>query len=104
MELFAERAAAAVPGFALDAGVCGTVAEVCRRLDRLPLALELAATRLRTLDIQELARRLDDRFQLLSNGPTAAHWRPLRRSAREAASMSGRCWRRSPAWWTPRSS
>ncbi|UBU08463.1 BTAD domain-containing putative transcriptional regulator [Nonomuraea gerenzanensis] len=72
MELFAERAAAAVPGFTLDAGVSGTVAEVCRRLDGLPLALELAATRLRTLDLQELARRLDDRFQLLSTGHRGA--------------------------------
>ncbi|MEV4808182.1 BTAD domain-containing putative transcriptional regulator [Nonomuraea sp. NPDC049421] len=71
-ELFVERAAAAVPGFALDADISAIVAEVCRRLDGLPLALELAATRLRTLDIRELARRLDDRFQLLSTGHRGA--------------------------------
>ncbi|GAA2841290.1 BTAD domain-containing putative transcriptional regulator [Nonomuraea rubra] len=72
MELFAERAAAAVPGLALDASIAGTVAEVCRRLDGLPLALELAATRLRTLDVRELARRLDDRFAVLSTGHRGA--------------------------------
>ncbi|MET8864871.1 BTAD domain-containing putative transcriptional regulator [Nonomuraea sp. NPDC004580] len=72
MQLFAERASAAVPGFELDAGIAGTVAEVCRRLDGLPLALELAAMRLRTLDIRELARRLDDRFAVLSTGHRGA--------------------------------
>ncbi|MFI6477081.1 BTAD domain-containing putative transcriptional regulator [Nonomuraea sp. NPDC050663] len=56
-ELFAERAAVE-PG--------GIVAEICRRLDCLPLALELAATRVRALGLEELARRLDDRFATLS--------------------------------------
>ncbi|WP_433517926.1 BTAD domain-containing putative transcriptional regulator [Nonomuraea sp. CA-143628] len=72
MELFVERAAAAVPSFAVDDGTREAVAEICRRLDGLPLALELAATRLRVLDVGELARRLDDRFQLLSTGHRCA--------------------------------
>ncbi|WP_440582134.1 ATP-binding protein, partial [Streptomyces flavofungini] len=64
MSLFAERAAAAAPGFSLD-GHEDAVAEICRRLDGIPLALELAATRVRSLGVAELAARLDDRFRLL---------------------------------------
>jgi hypothetical protein len=48
------------------------VADICRRLDGLPLAIELAAARIRTLPIQELARRLDDRFRLLTSGARTA--------------------------------
>ncbi|MGW1236084.1 BTAD domain-containing putative transcriptional regulator [Streptomyces californicus] len=62
VELFVQRAAAAVPGFALDADNAAAVSTVCRRLDGIPLALELVASRLRTLSPQELAARLDDRF------------------------------------------
>ncbi|MFI0897156.1 BTAD domain-containing putative transcriptional regulator [Streptomyces sp. NPDC020983] len=75
--LFAERAAAVRPGAAPHAG--GTpgngsaaedeaVTEICRRLDGLPLAIELAAARLRALTPQQIARRLDDRFRLLTSG------------------------------------
>ncbi|QNE19942.1 tetratricopeptide repeat protein [Kribbella qitaiheensis] len=63
--LFLERAAAATPGFANDPEA---VAAICRRLDGIPLALELAATRVRALGVQELAARLDDRFRLLAGG------------------------------------
>ena len=68
VRLFAARAAAAAPGFALDAGNAAVVARICRTLDGIPLALELAATRVRTLGAHELLARLDDRFGLLSSG------------------------------------
>jgi predicted ATPase/DNA-binding SARP family transcriptional activator len=64
VKLFVERAAAAVPGFALDAGNAAAVAAICRRLDGIPLALELVASRLRTLSPEQLAACLDDRFTL----------------------------------------
>ena len=67
-ELFADRAAAALPGFVMD----DYGKEICRRLDGLPLALELAAARLRTLPVRELAQRLDDRFRLLTGGSRTA--------------------------------
>ncbi|GAA2389526.1 hypothetical protein GCM10010404_53290 [Nonomuraea africana] len=66
MELFAARAAAAAPGFALDEESAPWVAAICARLDGLPLALELAAARVRALGARGVAERLDDRFQLLS--------------------------------------
>ncbi|MFW6720092.1 BTAD domain-containing putative transcriptional regulator [Streptomyces sp. MAR4 CNY-716] len=72
VRLFSERAAAAAPGFAVDAANAAAVATVCRRLDGIPLALELAATRVRALGVHELAARLDDRFRLLSAGPRDA--------------------------------
>ncbi|MEI5035830.1 BTAD domain-containing putative transcriptional regulator [Streptomyces sp. S1A(2023)] len=62
VELFVRRAAAAAPGFVLDADNAEAVATICRRLDGIPLALELVASRLRTLSPHELAARLDDRF------------------------------------------
>ncbi|MGP3989215.1 AfsR/SARP family transcriptional regulator [Streptomyces sp. 3N207] len=68
VELFVARAAAAAPGFALDAGNARDVAVICRRLDGIPLALELAATRVRALGVRELVHRLDDRFRLLATG------------------------------------
>ncbi|MDT0445382.1 BTAD domain-containing putative transcriptional regulator [Streptomyces johnsoniae] len=68
VELFAARAAAAAPGFVLTDENEATVATVCRRLDGIPLALELAATRVRALGVRELAARLDDRFALLGSG------------------------------------
>jgi len=66
--LFAERAHAADPGFELTGGNAAAVAEICRRLDGLPLALELAAARVRLLPPQALASRLDERFGLLTGG------------------------------------
>ncbi|MFH8974650.1 BTAD domain-containing putative transcriptional regulator [Streptomyces sp. NPDC017890] len=68
VELFAARAAAAAPGFVLDASNADTVAAICRRLDGIPLALELAATRVRALGVHGLQQRLDDRFRLLDVG------------------------------------
>jgi predicted ATPase/DNA-binding SARP family transcriptional activator len=72
VRLFVARAAAAARGFALDAENGPAVAQLCRRLDGIPLALELAATRVRTLGVRELVARLDDRFRLLTTGPRGA--------------------------------
>jgi predicted ATPase/DNA-binding SARP family transcriptional activator len=72
VRLFAERAAAVVPEFALDPTTVHDVVEVVRRLDGLPLALELAAARLRTLPLPELATGLSDRFRLLTGGNRSA--------------------------------
>jgi predicted ATPase/DNA-binding SARP family transcriptional activator len=72
VELFVDRARAVRPGF-FPAGPAGDVIEeICRRLDGLPLAVELAAARLRALPLATLAERLDDRFRLLSHGARTA--------------------------------
>jgi predicted ATPase/DNA-binding NarL/FixJ family response regulator len=79
VRLFAGRAAAVLPGFTLDAGNGTAVAGVCRALDGIPLAVELAAVRLRSLSPGQILSRLDSRFQLLSGGGPAAvpHHRTL---------------------------
>ncbi|MEV5594513.1 BTAD domain-containing putative transcriptional regulator [Streptomyces sp. NPDC052496] len=71
LRLLAERGAAARPGFRTedDPAAC---AEICRRLDGLPLAIELAAARLRALTPRQIAERLDDRFRLLGGGSRTA--------------------------------
>ncbi|AHH17592.1 serine/threonine-protein kinase PknK [Nocardia nova SH22a] len=73
--LFCERAAAAVPGFRLDEQNRSSVAQICARLDGLPLAIELAAARLRSLSPQQIVQHLDDRFALLTQGSRAASTR-----------------------------
>ncbi|NIH84175.1 ATP-binding protein [Amycolatopsis granulosa] len=80
--LFAERAAAVVPGFTVDSSNRDTVVRICRRLDGIPLALELAAVRLRVLSLGQLLERLDDRFRLLTGGSRSA---PGRQQTLEAA-------------------
>ncbi|WP_073480943.1 BTAD domain-containing putative transcriptional regulator [Streptoalloteichus hindustanus] len=79
VRLFVDRAAAVRPGFALDESTLGPVVDICRRLDGLPLALELAAARLRSMTVDQVARRLDDRFRLLTSGnrTALAHQRTL---------------------------
>jgi predicted ATPase/DNA-binding CsgD family transcriptional regulator len=79
VRLFADRAAAVLPGFAVDADNGATVAAVCRALDGIPLAIELAAVRLRSLSPRQVLARLDQRFQLLSGGGPAGqpHHRTL---------------------------
>jgi predicted ATPase/DNA-binding SARP family transcriptional activator len=72
VRLFVARTAAAVRGFTLDAGNAPGVALLCRRLDGIPLALELAATRVRALGVQGVVDRLDDRFRLLATGHRGA--------------------------------
>jgi len=66
--LFADRASAATPGFVVDDATADDVAAICRRLDGLPLAIELAAARLRFMPLRAIAEGLDDRFRLLSGG------------------------------------
>ncbi|MEU7719524.1 BTAD domain-containing putative transcriptional regulator [Streptomyces tibetensis] len=68
VRLFVDRTRATDPDFVLDATTAPLVADVCRRLDGIPLALELAATRVRSLGIVELHDRLDDRFKVLNSG------------------------------------
>lgn len=68
VRLFTDRAVAVRPGFALSADNAGAVAEICRRLDGIPLALELAAARVAHLTPREIVERLADRFRLLTIG------------------------------------
>ncbi|MEY9889311.1 putative ATPase/DNA-binding SARP family transcriptional activator [Catenulispora sp. MAP5-51] len=72
VRLFADRAAAVVPDFAVDADTLPDVIRICRSLDGLPLAIELAAARLRTLPLHQIAGRLGDRFRLLTGGSRTA--------------------------------
>ncbi|MFE9676159.1 LuxR C-terminal-related transcriptional regulator [Streptomyces sp. NPDC006259] len=86
LALFADRAAAVLPGFRLTAANRESVARLCRRLDGLPLAIELAAVRMRVLDVDQLLARLDDRYRLLTAGsPTAA---PRHQTLRAAVAWS----------------
>jgi predicted ATPase/class 3 adenylate cyclase len=80
VRLFAERAAAVKPGFTVTAENAAAVAAVCRRLDGVPLAIELAAARVPAMTPAELARRLDRRFAVLTGGRRGAveHHQTLR--------------------------
>ncbi|TAK25003.1 MAG: adenylate/guanylate cyclase domain-containing protein [Chloroflexota bacterium] len=71
VRLFVERARAVDPSFALTDKNVGAVAKICRRLDGIPLAIELAAARARSLAPHQIADRLDDRFRLLTGGARA---------------------------------
>jgi predicted ATPase len=76
IELFELRAAAVAAGFAVSAANRAEVTRICRRLDGIPLAIELAAARLRTMALPDLARRLDQTFQILvseGRGPMPRH-------------------------------
>ncbi|MBM2618418.1 AfsR/SARP family transcriptional regulator [Actinoplanes sp. LDG1-06] len=72
VRLFADRAAEVAPGFTLDASTEPAVRAIVRTLDGLPLAVELAAARLPVLPVDELARRVEDRFRVLSRGSSTA--------------------------------
>ncbi|WP_204074138.1 BTAD domain-containing putative transcriptional regulator [Planotetraspora phitsanulokensis] len=72
VRLLADRAVAVRPGFTLDEDNVDAVVTICRRLDGMPLAIELAAARLRALGPAQLAARLDDRFRLLTGGSRTA--------------------------------
>ncbi len=72
VRLFSERARAVLPDFTVTADNRDTVERICRRLDGIPLAIELAAVRLRVLSLRQLLDRLDDRFKLLGGGSEAA--------------------------------
>ena len=84
--LFVDRARAARPDFVLDDRTAPAVAEVCRRLDGLPLAIELAAARVRMLTAAQIGQHLDDRFRLLSGGCRTAP--PRRRTLRATLDWS----------------
>jgi predicted ATPase/class 3 adenylate cyclase len=72
VRLFVDRAVAARPSFALSEQNAPAVAQVCARLDGIPLAIELAAARVRALPVEKINERLDDRFQLLTGGSRTA--------------------------------
>lgn len=86
VQLFLDRAQAALPGFALTAGNATAIAEICRRLDGIPLALELAAARVRVLSPEQIVARLDDAFRLLAAGSRQAV--PRHRTLRAAMTWS----------------
>jgi non-specific serine/threonine protein kinase len=71
-QLFIERASAARPRFVLTAQNADSIAQICRRLDGIPLALELAAARVTTFSPEQIASHLDDRFRLLTGGSRTA--------------------------------
>jgi predicted ATPase/class 3 adenylate cyclase len=68
IRLFVERAATSKPGFELTPGNAAAVARICSELEGIPLAIELAAARVRVLTVEQIAARLDDRFRLLTGG------------------------------------
>src|SRR5215468_5193988 len=72
IRLFADRAAASLPGFAIGPANAEVVASLCRALDGMPLAIELAAARVRALSVEQIAERLGDRFALLTTGHRTA--------------------------------
>ena len=72
VRLFLERAANAEPGFAITGGNATAIAHVCSQLDGIPLAIELAAARVKVLTVEQIAARLDDRFRLLTGGGRTA--------------------------------
>jgi predicted ATPase/class 3 adenylate cyclase len=80
VRLFVERALAAVPDFTVTDRNAGPIESVCRQLDGIPLALEMAAARVRALSVDQIATRLDDRFRLLTRGNRLAlpHHQTLR--------------------------
>jgi predicted ATPase/DNA-binding SARP family transcriptional activator len=86
VQLFVERAQATLPSFALTPANSPTVAEICRRLDGMPLAIELAAARVRVLSPEQIAHRLDNAFRLLTGGSRTAL--PRHRTLRAAMDWS----------------
>jgi predicted ATPase/class 3 adenylate cyclase len=72
IRLFIERATTAQSRFALTTSNAAAVAQICRRLDGIPLAIELAAARVKVLSVEQIAARLDDRFRLLTGGSRTA--------------------------------
>jgi predicted ATPase len=72
VQLFAERARAVAPEFSVTTHNARSVVQICRRLDGIPLAIELAAARVRVLTVEQIDARLDDRFRLLTGGSRTA--------------------------------
>ena len=86
VQLFAERAAAVEPSFIVDDDNRAIIAEICRRLDGIPLAIELAAARARMLTPEQIAEKLEDRFAILTGGARTAI--PRHRTLRAAIDWS----------------
>ena len=86
MRLFADRASAARAGFEVGSDNAAAVARLCRLLDGMPLAIELAAARVRALSVEQIASRLDDRFRLLASGDRTAP--PRQQTLRAAVDWS----------------
>src|SRR5215469_15914926 len=82
VRLFVDRARAVRPGFQLTAGNWAHAVQICRTLDGVPLAIELAAAQIRALSVEQIAARLDDRFRLLASGDRTA---PPRQQTLQAA-------------------
>jgi predicted ATPase/class 3 adenylate cyclase/DNA-binding CsgD family transcriptional regulator len=80
VKLFIDRAASAVPTFTVTNDNAPALAQVCHRLDGIPLAIELAAAKIRVLSVEQIAKRLNDRFRLLTGGSRTAmeHHQTLR--------------------------
>ena len=72
VQLFVERARSASPGFMLTIENAPAVAQICHHLDGIPLAIELGAARVKVLNVEEIARRLEDRFHFLTSGARTA--------------------------------
>jgi non-specific serine/threonine protein kinase len=72
MQLFHDRAGSIQPGYHPDQEETSFIAQICSRLDGIPLAIELAAARIKTLSVNEIASRLNDRFRLLTGGSRSA--------------------------------
>jgi predicted ATPase/class 3 adenylate cyclase len=72
VRLFVDRAIAVKPDFTLTDDTAAAVVQICRRLDGIPLAIELAAARVRTLSVQQITAHLDERFRLLTGGSRTA--------------------------------
>ena len=86
VQLFVERAQAVLPSFALTSANVAAVGEICRRLDGMPLAIELAAARVRVLSPEQIAHRLANAFRLLTGGSRTAL--PRHRTLRAAMDWS----------------
>jgi predicted ATPase/DNA-binding NarL/FixJ family response regulator len=86
VRLFGDRAEASLPGFALGSANVSAVSALCRSLDGVPLAIELAATWVRVLSVEQIVARLDDRFRLLTSGDRTAP--PRQRTLRAAIDWS----------------
>ena len=86
VRLFADRAAASKPGFTVGPDNVAAITAICRALDGMPLAIELAAARVRALSVEQIVARLDDRFGLLTTGDRSAA--PRQRTLRAAIEWS----------------
>ena len=113
MRLFSDRAAAAQPSFQLTVDNVATVVDICRSLDGIPLAIELAAARVRSLSVEVIAARLSDCFRVLTGGDRTAmprqqtlraciDWSYALLAEREACCFRGLPCSREAGVWRPR--